>query len=298
MRRLWTTLMVLGLAIAMAIPAGAVTKGGVPDDGAHPYVGLSAYFATEDLDGPGPIFESELVAQHTCSGTLISPTVYLTAGHCTFGMERAMVWFAEDVESFKGSNGYPIIDAPVKLQYDPWWGAAGHTVEGTPITYTGYTDNSFFLEDLGIVVLDEPVHMATYGALPTSHRQFDGLKKGRNGARFDSVGYGTQFTTGTFTPNGWTPSPDISLKIRLKANPWLVQVNVPGFTGDFSFLLSNNSNSGGTCFGDSGGPNFIAGTNLIAGITSYGLNGSCGGTGGVWRLDDADALSWLANYLP
>ncbi|MFN8371881.1 MAG: hypothetical protein U0694_03250 [Anaerolineae bacterium] len=41
------------------------------------------------------------------------------------------------------------------------------------------------------------------------------------------------------------------------AHPHLIQINVPGFTGDFSLLLSNNANTGGTCFGDSGGPNFL-----------------------------------------
>ena len=41
------------------------------------------------------------------------------------------------------------------------------------------------------------------------------------------------------------------------AHPRLIQINVPGYGGDFSLLLSNNANTGGTCFGDSGGPNFI-----------------------------------------
>ncbi|HMO56167.1 MAG TPA: trypsin-like serine protease, partial [Roseiflexaceae bacterium] len=75
--------------------------------------------------------------------------------------------------------------------------------------------------------------------------------------------------------------------------PHLLQINTPGFTGDFSMLLSNNSNTGGTCFGDSGGPNFIGNSNVVGGVTSYGLNGSCGGTGDVYRVDRADDLNWL-----
>ncbi|MEW6568802.1 MAG: trypsin-like serine protease [Chloroflexota bacterium] len=58
--------------------------------------------------------------------------------------------------------------------------------------------------------------------------------------------------------------------------------------------------SGGTCFGDSGGPNFIGSgsteTNVIAGVTSFGLNGNCAGTGGVYRVDQADGLEWLATF--
>jgi hypothetical protein len=36
-----------------------------------------------------------------------------------------------------------------------------------------------------------------------------------------------------------------ALKIRMVAHPHLVRINA-GFTGDFSILLSNNANTGGT----------------------------------------------------
>ena len=77
------------------------------------------------------------------------------------------------------------------------------------------------------------------------------------------------------------------------AEPHLLQINTPGFTGDFSLLLSNNASTGGTCFGDSGGPNFLGDSNVIAGVTSFGINGNCAGTGGVYRVDRADDLDWL-----
>ena len=67
----------------------------------------------------------------------------------------------------------------------------------------------------------------------------------------------------------------------------------PGFTGDFSIMLSNNHSTGGTCFGDSGGPNFIGNTNVVGGVTSFGINGNCAGTGGVYRVDRADDLNWI-----
>ena len=82
-------------------------------------------------------------------------------------------------------------------------------------------------------------------------------------------------------------------RVRMVAYPHLIQINTPGFTGDFSLLLSNNANTGGTCFGDSGGPNFIGNSNTIAGVTSFGMNGTCAGTGGVYRVDRADDLDWL-----
>jgi secreted trypsin-like serine protease len=65
--------------------------------------------------------------------------------------------------------------------------------------------------------------------------------------------------------------------------------------GDFAILMTNNANTGGTCFGDSGGPVFFGGddSNLLVGVTSYGLNSQCAGTGGVYRIDRADDLEWL-----
>jgi secreted trypsin-like serine protease len=82
-------------------------------------------------------------------------------------------------------------------------------------------------------------------------------------------------------------------RVRMVATPHLIQINAPGFTGDFSLLLSNNASTGGTCFGDSGGPNFIGDTNVIAGVTSFGINGNCAGTGGVYRIDRADDLDFI-----
>jgi secreted trypsin-like serine protease len=67
-------------------------------------------------------------------------------------------------------------------------------------------------------------------------------------------------------------------------------------------LLSNNAHTGGTCFGDSGGPNFYGSgrteTKIVAGVTSYGLNGNCAGTGGVFRMDRQDVLDFVKTYIP
>ncbi|WP_018466991.1 hypothetical protein [Calidithermus timidus] len=60
-----------------------------------------------------------------------------------------------------------------------------------------------------------------------------------------------------------------------------------GIVGDCSLLLFNNHSTGGTCFGDS---------NVVGDVTSFGLNGNCGGTGGVYRVDRKDDLDWLATF--
>ena len=85
-------------------------------------------------------------------------------------------------------------------------------------------------------------------------------------------------------------------RVRMFAQPHLIQINT-GFTGDFSLLLSNNHATGGTCFGDSGGPNFLGTSRVIAGVTSFGLNGTCGGTGGVFRVDRRNVLDFVNSYL-
>ena len=74
-------------------------------------------------------------------------------------------------------------------------------------------------------------------------------------------------------------------RTRYYATPKFIEINAGGSTGDFSMRLSNNPTTGGTCFGDSGGPNFLRDSTIVAGITSFGTNWNCAGTGGVFRTD-------------
>jgi len=208
-----------------------------------------------------------------CSGTLLSSKLFLTAGHCTEApAAHVEIWFAADVESGIPDNGYP---------YDG-------DVGGTPYTHPQYNPNAFYLYDLGVVVLDKAVKMRKYGTLP----ELDVLdrlatQRGLQDITFTAVGYGLQESFPDAA--AWKEN---NVRMRMVAYPHLLQINT-GFTGDFSLLLSNNTATGGTCFGDSGGPNFIGNSNVLAGVTSYGLNSTCAGTGGVYRVDRADDLDWL-----
>jgi len=143
---------------------------------------------------------------------------------------------------------------------------------------------------VGVVELCEPVDMDTYGVLPEQD-SLDALKTGKK-TKFTSVGYGLQKSF----PDA-AAFQESRLRIRMVANPHLIMSNVPGFTGDFSLLLSNNANTGGTCFGDSGGPNFLYGTNIVAGVTSFGINSTCAGTGGVFRMDRENVLDFVNSIL-
>jgi hypothetical protein len=256
-RKLTIMILVLIAMMAMAAPAAAITDGELDGDG-HPYVGL---MVAQDANGT-PMWR--------CSGTLLSPTLFLTAGHCTeTPAAHIEIWFDADVEAGIPGNGYPFIG----------------DVGGTPFTHPQYNPAAFYLYDLGVVVLDNPYPMAEYGQLP----DLDVLdqmaqRRGLQDVTFTAVGYGLQQINPVFIE---------SARVRMVAHPHLIQINVPGFTGDFSLLLSNNHSTGGTCFGDSGGPNFIGDSNVIGGVTSFGINGNCAGTGGVYRVDRADDLDWL-----
>lgn len=262
MRRLALQSLAATAVLAVALPASAVKYGQLDGNG-HPYVGL---MVAQDANG---------VPMWRCSGALISPTIFLTAGHCTESpAAHVEIWFDADVESGIPGNGYPFN------------GDAG----GTPYTHPQYNPNAFFLYDLGVVVLSAPVAMPAYGALPgLDVLDQMATQRGRQDVSFTAVGYGLQFINPVFIQ---------SQRVRMFARPHLIQINVPGFTGDFSILLSNNHSTGGTCFGDSGGPNFIGTSNVIGGVTSFGINGNCAGTGGVYRVDRADDLNWLATFLP
>ena len=261
-------LSVIAILAVAVFPVGAITDG-EPDGEGHPYVGLMI----ADVDG---------VPAWRCSGTLISPTVFLTAGHCTDGATAARVWFYSDMT-------YDTVPFPLY----PYGGAGSGAVEGTPYTHPDYNPAAFFLRDVGVVILDEPVYMDEYGQLPQLD-QLDKLKtkRGQQNVTFTAVGYGLQMSFPDAA--SWKEN---NLRIRMVAHPKLNQINVPGFTGDFSMLLSNNANTGGTCFGDSGGPNFLGDSNVVAGVTSFGVYGNCAGTGGVFRMDRSWSLEWVGSFL-
>ena len=213
---------------------------------------------------------------YRCSGTLIAPKLVLTAGHCTGepGEFSGMRVFTEsDVQN--GINSYPY--------------AGLNTVEATAWhSHPLFTEAAFYRHDVGVIELQTSVALpagASYGVLPALD-QLDALKPS-NSTRFTAVGYGLQRIN---------PAQIQAEKIRMNAEPHLLQINT-GFTGRGSLLLSNNASTGGTCFGDSGGPNYVEKSNVIGGVTSFGINGTCGGTGGVFRLDRRDVLDFVTQYL-
>jgi V8-like Glu-specific endopeptidase len=232
-----------------------------------------------DLDGsahPGVVYISfhEVGTSNffACSGTMLSATVVLTAGHCTGEpgeFDQYFVLVGSDLNA-----GYVAFHSSVHA------------------SHPDFTEAQFYLHDVGIVVLDNPVPTSlipasAYGTLP-SVGQLDALQPSVN-TTFTAVGYGIQ----KITPS----KVEISFA-RMFATPRLLNINDKK-VGTFSLLLSNNAATGGTCFGDSGGPNFLGTSSTVAAVTSFALNGNCTSTGGgAFRLDKADVLSFINSYLP
>ena len=248
------TALFLGLSIVW--PAQAVTDG-VPDGNAHPYVGLVVFY--DEAGTP----------THRCSGTLLSPTVLLTAGHCTAGAASAQVWFDETVTL---ASGYPYSGG----------------ITGTPYTHPSFVWSLPNTSDVGVVVLDKKVRDLGAGTLPTLGT-LDALatRRGQQEAWFTVVGYGLQEVRPTV----------MAERTRLQATVRLVNLGSALTDGYNIHHTGSRGTGGGTCFGDSGGPVFLENTNVIVGITSFVFNENCGGGGGAYRIDIANAQDFIYQFL-
>lgn len=277
----------LAAAVAFLAPAQAITNGALDGDD-HPMVGL---LSAQDAKGE-PLWR--------CTGTMISTTVFVTAGHCTSNdqggsVANAEIWFGSDYETSEAfladvadaeEKGDPSCEDDVTGARYPGYPCTGE-YSGTPHTIPGYSPSTFWKRDLGVVVLDS-AYDGPLAELPPVG-EYDDWRPNRR-QRFTSVGYGLQKAYPDAA--GWK---DVAEKTRMVAHPRLISINRPS-VGDYNMILTNNARTGGTCFGDSGGPNFV-GTGLqIAGVTSFGKNPTCGGQGGIYRLDRAEDREWLSQF--
>lgn len=286
MRKLVSVSVIVLVALAiLVVPALAITGTWV-EDFEHPYVGLVVYY---DANG-------EFVWR--CSGSLISPTKFLTAGHCSDtaeGAASARVYFQQDA----GFNYDPI------TQVDPVSGYPEYCAPGTLGTLCATSDELYNYgfanfagfpntHDVGLVILDQPIAMSEYGQLPAAGA-LNGLDKARGtkDTIFTVSGYGLTYRT-----NANSPLPNISFRSRLMGLSTLVNLNSKNNDGYNLQTQGNGDDRGGTCSGDSGGPVFLGGSdsNLIVGVTSFGLNALCRGTDFAYRIDRPEVLQWINSH--
>lgn len=261
--------------LSLAVAPTAAIRYGSNDGNDHPWVGL---MVAQDSSG-NPLWR--------CTGTLLSSTVFLTAGHCVSAP-------AAHVEVFFSAGpiplgaGYPAAgpNRCAGITGYPCTGDAG----GTPVENPWWDPDHFWLHDSGLVIFSAPYSgTTTFGLLPEAGSLSD-LHAGR-GTWFTAVGYGLQLAFPDAA--AWK---DQASRVRKVGNPWLYQVDTP-WSGPQDLILSDNASAGGTCFGDSGGPNFIEDSRVVAAVNSFVVNSNCAGLSGAFRIDDGDVLDWIGGYL-
>ncbi|MCA1572543.1 MAG: trypsin-like serine protease, partial [Chloroflexi bacterium] len=233
---------------------------------------------------------------HRCSGSLLSPTVFLTAGHCTDETDGDLVgfriWFQQDA----GANYDPATQLDLVSGYPEYCaeGTLGVTcATGTEMHNMGFDDFAGFpeIQDVGVAILDQPIHLDEYGELAAvgSLNHLYDRQRGRQDVTFTVSGYGLSYSS---------PVAVESFRSRLMAESKLVNVKA-GNNAGFNLQTSGNGGGrGGTCSGDSGGPVFYpADTNVVVAVTSFGLNAYCRGTDFAYRTDTQAVHDWLQSVL-
>ena len=265
------------LMITLAtVPALAIT-GGQPDGEGHPNVAMIVFY-----DDAG---------RFRCTATLASPTVLITAAHCTAGtLGKTAVTFQSVITETGPSPIPPAADPTVGYTASEL--AADGLLSGTAHAhpdYSNFTDVNNW-NDVGVIKLDSPVTGITPAQLtPLNYlEQFNPPKLRKT--LFTVVGYGTEVrklngTTGKPTPMSYPLIRRVTDSPGQKLDPQLLQLN-----GN----IHDTAGGGGTCFGDSGGP--VLKNGYIVADTSYVYTNNCRYLGGFQRLDIPSVQNWLATF--
>ena len=265
MRKISAFLAALALSLSLgANVANAQTGDAQPDGNAHPNVGA---FLLPRTDGSLRII---------CSGTLVTPRVFLTASHCAAAAYAR--GFTETWVTFDPNFGT-----------DPDHNIFTTKYHGRIILNPTY--KSPYINDVSLILLDKavkgiaPAKLAPRGFL-------DGLFDARalESTQFLNVGYGSAEQVVVETVGPTFPFDGI--------RKWTIS----GFDAlDPAYIhLNQNIHQGysGTGYGDSGGPTFVSTANgpVVISVVSTG-DVPCWATSVNARVDTAEAIAFLAPYL-
>ena len=244
------TLVVIFSAGALS-PAKAIINGTSDGDG-HPSVGA--------LIADRPYRDGTYAY---CTGTLISPTVLVTAAHCgRRGQKTARVTFSP-----RYRKGDPVYTG--RYDTDPRYVSSGD------------------LYDIAVVVFDTPVPGIAPARLPAAGLLDRMAAAGTlKNARFTPVGYGSSVER------------DGARKPRFVYTDTRERTTISFDDLTRSWLkLTVDPGDGGTCYGDSGGPNFLADTDVLVATSISGDDDSCKSTNWDYRLDTQRARSFLRRFV-
>ena len=250
---------------AAAVPQPRAIVNGSYAGNLYPNVGALLF----DWDKNGVIDGND----EDCTGSLITPTVFLTAAHCVypdavipagtqFYVSFAPDLYAKNIKVIKATN----------VIYDPQYG-----------------HDQANLHDLALVFLPDgstkgitPLNLPKAGALDAM------AAKGQLASTlFVNVGYGTSANRTGVPDFGYDGRRNYSYSEFMGLQPtWLGLLMNTSATGE-----------GGDCYGDSGGPKFIKGdaTTIYATVTTGDYN--CRATTWDWRLDTPEARGFLGQYV-
>lgn len=215
-----------------------------------------------------------------CSGTMITTDVFLTASHCT-------AYFTQELAP-AGYTAYVSLDQSI-----PFGSLTSNKTKLLAVAYVvtnpNYNQAQSDSGDIGALILQSPVRGVTPATLPTCGL-LDQLaaQNGLKTAVFTNVGYGLQ---NRVVGGGVPYFQDVNPIPRMYSFSSFNSLN-----GGYLRLSQNPSTgNGGTCFGDSGGPNFmnLNGQQILVAITITG-DSVCRSTNVVYRLDTVSAQGFLA----
>jgi trypsin len=247
------TLAVLVSLIVVA-PVLSVTNG-QPDGNRHPYVGVVIQF----------IPNTDLAS--ICSGSALSSTRFLTAAHCA---DPSLPVFV----TYKSGPPFSLATDFTEGTFHPnpdWCPGCGPGLQG------------FDTHDVAVVALNAPRNPGSFAALPIVGL-VDSLAMR---TPVDIVGYGVQ----GFMRGGGRPQ-QVFTFTRYFAPSLLIQSNNVASV-EFIKLTANPAAGGGICFGDSGGPDLLGGTNIVLAVNSFVTNSNCAGVTYSNRIDSQEMLAFI-----
>lgn len=249
----------IAMMLLPAAPAGAII-GGQADGGGHPYVGAI------DVRPTGRTIPA--------SGVLISPTVFLTAGHVTHFFDQAGV-------------------SRARVTFDPVYSDSAMFYEGTVQTHPGFgqdpqaSNSAVEPHDMGLVVFDAPIPGITPATLPTAALLDELGPRGLEDEVFPVVGYGISTLLGG-ADGGGAPRIDRNSAGIRKTGDW----RFLSLTSDWVRFDMQDAQA---CTGDSGAPTFLGHTSLAVGILVGAI--ACMTLGSDVRLDTPLARAFLGQYV-
>ena len=256
---------------------------------------VGALIVTWDRDGDG-IAERLSV---TCTGTMIDQDTFLTAAHCVtdFSPDPAddtfYVSLEEDIQALIDASGLDRTTQGPALA--AWFLANDHAVE-TDVAYDpGFAHDAADSHDIAVADFanraEGPADLWSFtpATLPTEGLLSEIGPRGLEQLTWTVVGYGTQ--EAVRGPGGQTHPGG---NVRLKAQVGFDALNKTWIRES----MRASQGWGGACYGDSGGPNFVAigGQLVLVGTTITG-DTPCYATNVAYRMDSASARGFLAPYV-